>query len=686
MATLNTLRTRGGVILSVVIGIALLAFLLGDFSTSGSNMLNERKMMVGKINGERVGYTAFTNKVDYYTNVVETMSNSNNLTTEQQDNIRNQAWDAFIMENAWMPGFAEAGLKVGEEEQLDMVTGNFISPIIRQSFSDPNTGAFDPNAVRTFVSRAGQDPKAQMIWNFFKEQMLRERLFQKYATLVKQGLYVTNLEVEQGVAYDSDSSSINYIVKDYSTLSDSTINIAQAEIQKYYDAHQKLFRQSASRDIEYVLFEVLPSDADNAEAEKAVGTMAGEFAASENPMQYATLNSQEQPDKEYYAADQLPAELSAFAFGADHAGMYGPAKEGDLYTMARVTDTRMVPDSLGARHILLKADQKSTADSIITALKAGASFAELSNTYSLDKAAAAKGGDLGIFNPAQMVPEFSDAALKAKVNDYFTVETQYGLHVGQVTFASAPKQKVQLAKITYRVEPSEATQHGVYSKVSKFMGEAAGSYDNFEKATTSNSLQKRVVRIRNTDRNINGIENSREVVRWAYNGKKGDISSIMEVNGNYLIAAITGVAEDGIAPLSDVTSQIKAQLILKKKGELIANEMRGASLSAVSAKLGLEQKSASGIDFGAYYIDGIGRELKLIGAVSAAKPMTLSKPVAGEAGVYLFEVTGREKIDSMTPEKEKETLKANAQAYLAERINQVLAAETETIDNRAKFF
>ena len=125
MATLNTLRTRGGVIVSIVIGIALLSFLLGDFGTSGANMMNERKMQVGKINGEKIGYTDFSNQLDYRKNILETLSGST-LTSEQQDNIQNQVWENMVMEYAWMPGFEEIGLNVTDKEQLDMINGSFI--------------------------------------------------------------------------------------------------------------------------------------------------------------------------------------------------------------------------------------------------------------------------------------------------------------------------------------------------------------------------------------------------------------------------------------------------------------------------------------------------------------------------------------------------------------------------------
>ncbi|MDD3108833.1 MAG: SurA N-terminal domain-containing protein [Alistipes sp.] len=687
MATLNTLRTRGGVIVSIVIGVALLAFLLGDFGTTGANMMNDRKMKVGQINGKKIGYVEFDNRVNHYIGVLETMSGSKTLSTEQQDNVRNQVWETLIMENAWLPGMEKSGLQVSEAEQIDMVDGVYISPVIRSAFSNPSTGSFDVNVLHNFIANMDKDAtgQAMMIWNFLKDQMNQQRQFGKFASLIGKGMYVTDLEVEQGVANSDQVNNIAYVMKGYDQIADSTLAIPTAEVQKYYDAHKETFRRSAGRDVEYVMFEVLPSAADNAAAEKEINELATEFAVSENPMQYASLNSQVQPNKNYFAENQLPAELAAYAFGTSE-GIYGPVKEADTYTLSRVADTKMISDSLGARHILLDPAKKELADSILTALKGGAAFADLSALYSQDEAAKAQGGDLGIFTPERMVPEFTEAVMNTEKGGFFKVETQFGLHVGEVTYKSAPKKKVQMATITYRIEPSEATQQEIYAKVSKFMGEATGSYANFEKAATDNSLSKRVVRIRNTDHNVNGIDNSREIVRWAYNGKKGDISSIFEVDGNYVIAALTGVSEDGIASMEEVAPQIIATLRLEKKGEMVAAEMTGASLGEVASKLNMEPKTADNIDFNSFYIEGVGVEPKLIGAVAGAKEGVLSKPVVGAAGVYRFDVTSRTQIENVTPESEKTRLQTNAQAYLMERLNQALVARTEVMDFRAKFF
>lgn len=585
MATLNTLRTRGGIVVSIVIGIALLASLLGNFGNQGASAFQERKMRVGEINGEKIGYTQFTDKVDYLTAIVETSSGRNSLSAEEQDQIRDQAWDFLVSQYALEPGFEAAGFRVGEAEQIDMVDGTYISPVVRSTFINPNTGVYDGTMLRQFVSNLSRDAsgRAAMMWEYLKDQMTKQRLVLKYMALVAKGMYVTDLEVDQAVAGSNVASGISYIVENYDRIADSTVSVTKEDIRKYYDAHKNAFRQSASRDVEYVMFDVLPSEEDYAAAEKEVNEMA--------------------------------------------------------------------------------------------------------EVYSNDPGSKSKGGDLGVFAPSQMVPEFGDAILANEKGKVFTVDSHFGTHIAEVTYLSKPTKKVQLATITYRIEPSQTTQQAVYANASKFIAEAHGSYENFDKAVASNSLSKRVARIRNTDRNLNGIDNSREIVRWAFNGEKGDVSAIMDIDGNYIVAAITGVTADGIAPVESVSKQIADILRLRKKGEMLSEELSGkGSLAETASKLETEVKEASGIEFNSFYIEGVGVEPKLIGAVTGVEESAQSKPVAGNAGVYLFDVTSRSAIETVTPESERVRLEANAQAYIIERANQALVDAVEITDNRVKFF
>ena len=285
MATLNTLRTRGGIIVSIVIGLALIAFLLGDLLSSGTGLMNARKMKVGEIDGTTIGYIEYTNRADLLTSVAQAMSGKDALTAEEQDQTRNLAWESMIMKYAYQPGFEELGLMAGEGEQVDMVSGVYISPIIGGTFVNRN-GVFDPAMLKNFIDNvdADQSGRAAMMWNYMKEQMVDQRVMSKYVTLITKGLFVNDLEVELGLEAANHTYDARFVMQEYRTIPDSTVTVSDSEIRSYYKSHKNMFKQIASRDIEYVMFDMLPSKEDYAEAEKYINELAAEFAASETPM------------------------------------------------------------------------------------------------------------------------------------------------------------------------------------------------------------------------------------------------------------------------------------------------------------------------------------------------------------------------------------------------------------------
>ena len=100
----------------------------------------------------------------------------------------------------------------------------------------------------------------------------------KYLALVEGGFYANALEVAHGVRVSNHTYAADVIGKDYYTVPDSLVNVTQTDIKKYYDDHKEAFKQGTSRDIEYVVFDVMPSDEDYAEAKRMVDDIAAEFA------------------------------------------------------------------------------------------------------------------------------------------------------------------------------------------------------------------------------------------------------------------------------------------------------------------------------------------------------------------------------------------------------------------------
>lgn len=685
MASLNTLRTKGGVIVTIVIFLALLAFLVGDIFSSGSSLFNSRKMRVGEINGKSIGYVDFLNEADYVSNVYKMMWGRDAFSTQEQEMMYNMAWEQLVMKNSLIPGFEKIGLAVSDAEQVDMIDGVYLSPVVTSSFVNPNTGTFDAQMMKYFMSNVNGDDGSYAVWNFLRQQMSQERVMSKYFALISGGFYTNSLEVAHGVKVANNTYSARVVGKDYSSIPDSLVKITNAQIKKYYNDHKEAFKQVASRDLEYVVFDVMPSESDYAEAKRIVDDIAVEFAASDAPMQYATLNSQDKPDHNYYRQDELAPELVALAFG-NSGTISGPTLNGDVYTVSRVADLRMMPDTLGAKHILLQKGQTTLADSILTAVRSGSDFTALALAHSQDKSVSRNSGDLGKFTPAQVPAEFIDAAVTANVGDIYVVDSQIGLQVVQLTYKSRPVQKAQLATVTYKIDPSAATIQNVYQKASAFVAASADGMDAFRQAVNDESLSKRTVRIRSTERNISGLENSKELVRWAFNGKKGEVSQIMDIDGDYFVAALVDVKEDGYTVLDQVSDQITQTLRNKEKARMIETQMAGSSIDQVASAAGVEIKDVTAMEWSAFYIPEFGVEPKLIGAIAGAKAGVLSTPVEGATGVYRFVVTDVQSVENVTAESEKVKLNANALYYINERTMQALTEESDVTDMRVKFF
>ncbi len=681
MATLNTLRTKGGVLLITVIAIALVAFLLGDLSSLGSGF-DSKRMRIGTINGTHINYQEFLVEAENNAEVLQNLYNLPSLSQEQVNYVREDLWRNLIIKNAYAPGFEKLGLTVGDDESVDMCTGQYISPVISQLFANPQTGVYDPAVIRNFVASLEHYPAYQSVWNYLTEQMSVERAMAKYIALVEAGVNVNSLEVAAAMNQNGATYDVEYVFKPYSAIADSLVTVTEKEVKNYYKEHESMFKQKAARDIEYVVFDMLPSPEDYSEAGEYVETLAAEFAAAEDPIQYAKFNTQEtNVSYEYVNEQNIPEEFYSLAFGKEQTPMYGPVLENDVYTIARLADTKMAPDSLGAKHILLTAAQKSSADSIVKALKGGASFEALASQYSMDPTV-----DLGHFAPEQMVTEFSTACENAKVGEIFTVDTQYGTHIVNLTFKTKPVKKALIATVVYNVEPSETTQQAIYTDARNFLNKAGKSYNEFSNAVAELGLLRRMATISSTDRGVNGLENSSEISRWAFNGEKDDVSAIMEVEGDYIIAVVKEVREEGVAPIETVSERIAGLLRNEKKAEMIEAEFAGkATLAEMKAVAGAKEGVAEAVSFSSVFVPGVGVEPALVGAIASSAPMIVSKPVVATGGVYVYQVTNKE-LKELNEVDEQVRLESLASSFISERLSQALDEECEITDNRVKFF
>lgn len=686
MAALNTLRTKGGVALAVIIGISLIAFLLGDLTSSSSTLLNSSSMNVGEVDGSSVSYQEYQARVDELMRVQSVLTGAEVTQEEHVTMLRNQAWEQLVRSRIFDPQLVDLGLSVYDEEALDMADGEHISPILQSIFTNPQVGGYDQNMMRNFVNSLDADPSgnSRFLWNYLENQMSSERSIEKYMVLVTKGMFVTDFEVSRGIADTDVNYSVEFVTKSFSSVADSLVTPTDAQLKEFYNKNIAQFNQVEGRDVEYVSFDALPSTEDYAAAEKYIKEIADEFRASEDLRQFVSLNSLDPFNPRYMSEKELQGEVAEFAFTEAKGAMIGPIFNNDVYNIYRIADIKEIPDSVGARHIILAADQKALADSIATVLKSGkGNFAELVAAHSLDQSTA--GGDLGHFDPQLMPETISAELIGAAKGEVVVASSPYGLHVMEVTYRSPAQKRVQIANVVYNVEPSNQTQQKIYSDAVAFASSAKSG--DFNKAVTEGSLSKRVARLYAGDRNINGIDQSTEIVRWAFDSEKGTMSEVFTIGDMNIIAYVAGERKHGKAPFDSVKGEIAKRVTTTNKEAYIAKEMSGAaSLEALASKVGGEVQSADNVTFNMFYIPEVGVAPSVIGAIAAQKEGGMIKPTASMSGMVVAKVTAVEDRQETTPEAEKVLLTSNSETQITQRAFDAIFRDNDIRDMRIRFF
>ena len=707
MATLEKIRTKAGLLVAIVIGISLAAFVLGDMLKSGSSMFQKDQMEVGEIDGESIQYPDFQKKLVELGEIYKQNTQQKQLDENSWVQVREQAWQGFIRKIVMGDVYDELGIEISSDELFDMIQGANLHPIIQQLFRNPNTGQVDRGAVIRFLKslETGVAPEQRDYWLYLEKQIVEEREQAKYSSMVGKGLYVTGEAAQKSVEAKSKKVNFDYIALNYSSVSDSLVTVTEGDLKAYFNSHQDDYKQEKLRKIEYITYLVKPSANDFNEAENWIKDIKADFGTATDNIQFVNSNSDNSFEGTWGKKDNLPVNIGTWVFdeNAEVNAVFGPYFENETYTLAKVHAIEMMPDSVEARHILLKVNTQeevafvqALADSLKTEIEGGADFATLATKYSTDQGSAVNGGDLGWFKRGQMVKPFEEAAFNNAKNEVAIAASQFGIHIIQTTKLGVKTKQVQIAYLVRNVEASTRTIQDTYSQASKFAGKNSTS-EEFLAAVAEQKLSKRVITVREDDRQVVGLENARPLIRSAFKAEEGEViissqeSPIFELGDNFVIAILTKVTEEGVASFDDVRARVELGAVKDKKAEYLSEKANAAmaektDLSAIATELKSTVKNAANIDFNSYSIPGLGLEPVVVGTVVSLNVDQISTPISGLNGVYIVKVTSVNegiKTDIAVEQvslAQSLSFRANSQAFEAHR-NSV-----EIVDKRSKFY
>ncbi len=680
MLSLNTLRTKFSVLLLVIIGGALLAFILSLKTEMG---FSGNDPEVGEVNGEEIHYSEFSAAY----NDIHTLMGGENADYDQSAQIVSEAWQMLMLDRVLVPGYEELGLTVTETELAKMKRGEIPSRFYSSLFANPSTGEYSVDAVNAFIEQARVDANMANVWRLINKQVRLERVGGKYMDLVRGGAYANALTVNKGVAATNNAYNGRFVLCNYSSVADSLVTVSDKEIKHYYDSHKEKYRQSPYRTVNYVLFEVEATDEDKKAIEAKVKEAGAKFDAATDVKGYVREESHASLAATYVAAKSLPTE-EAKALGAGK--MFGPELQGDEWYASRVFETRNVPDSINLQHIVVSYLDTKLADSLYTAAnKKGADFAAMAKAHSVAETSA-EGGVIGNVAYSSLSLELADALKDARKGSIVKVEMGNAIQIFKVLGTGAVTRHYRIASLAYPVEPSEATKVQVLKEASAFATEAKASVEKFNEVAKAKSVMTSSMNVERGSRNVPGLSNSLEVVRWAYDAEEGDVSELISVEGDYVVAALTKIDKEEYKSLDKVSAQIKNTLVREKKAELLREKMQGSNLDEIAVKVEGKIENFSDAKSSSHYTQGLGvepRVFRALASVTAENKGSLLPLIDGGRGVYAVvvdEVVAAE--NQQTAEAERVKAQANEESRAMNSSWSAIRKSAEIVDNTVKFF
>jgi peptidyl-prolyl cis-trans isomerase D len=654
MAAIEKIRKRSGLLIAII-GLALLAFVLQDlFQSTGRH----REYNVAVIDGEKIPYKDFE---DLKNKNLENMKRSagNSLSSSQTYNVYNSTLEQMIKEHIMNKEYSAIGMNVSADELYDQFLGEEPHQWVVQNFSDAN--GFNREALENYMQNLDNAPiEYRNQWLDFENAIKDNRLETKFDNLVKASYFMPSKLAQKYYENKNVKATADVVALRYATIPDSTVVVTDQDNKKFYEENKYKFETDETRGIEYVVFDIKPSAQDDQDAQKFVNEMKEDFANTDNVASFVNANSDQRYDSTWMANTDVPAVIENVIFeGGNQPGfVYGPYFDNEAYNLVRIVDLQNRADSLKASHILIayqgalrsedtittKERAQAVADSLAAVLKKNVKktelFEELATKFSTDKGSAEKGGDLDWFTDGMMVYNFNEFVMNNPVGTIGVVETPFGYHVIKVTGKTEMKPKARLAFLKHELTPSTKTYQDVFAQANKFVTENR-TYDQFNAAIEAQGMTKRnMPRMTASTYQITGIDNPRQIVRWAFDDKTkvGDVSSIFELDNMFVVAALTDMVPEGYAPMEKILDQSKYQILNKKKGEIAVEKMKacGTDYDRMVNELGAESASVSDINMEARALGNFGVEADIIGTILGMKEGEVVGPIAGNTSAFVI--------------------------------------------------
>ena len=713
MAALGKIRSKG-LILIIIISVGLFAFIAEEFVRSCEATRNNERQQVGEIMGEKVSVQDFQKLVEEYTNVIKMTQGRENLTDEEQNQVKDMVWNTYVQNKLIEKETEKLGLTVTDQELQNILNEGTNPMLLQTPFVNQQTGRFDANALKKFLAdyktaKTG-DPRAAEqyqqlydFWTFIEKTLRQQTLSQKYQSLLAHCLLSNPVEAKMAFKAENEESNVQLAAFPYSSINDNQVKVTDADLKAKYDELKPRFKQyEETRDIKFVDVHVQASAADRSVLSKSVNELTDQLKAASDPAEVIRKSNSAVPylgvpvSKNAFPQD-IAQRIDSMAVGT----VYGPVenKQDNTLNVIRLMAKSQLPDSIQFRVIQIGGVSvdaaRKTADSVYTALKGGAEFDALAKKYG-------QTGERTWMTTRQYeqspsmdndTKTYIEALNTQPVNEIRNIAMTSGNVILQVVDRKGMTEKYIAAVIKKPIDFSKNTYSAAYNKFSKFVSENQ-TLDGIQKNAAKYGFKvQEAGDVRTSQHYVAGIHSTRDAMKWVFDAKEGEVSPLYECgdNDHLLVIVLNKIHPMGYRDLDDaqVKDLVRQEVLRDMKANTLINKLKGVTSITAAKGKGATVQAVNQITFAApVFIASTGAaEPALSGAVSAVGKGRFSPhPVKGMAGVYLFQVTGKTtrpvKFDAKAYEQK---MKQHAM-QLAGNFMQELYAKAKVVDNRYLFF
>ena len=707
MATLQKLRNMGP-LLVIFVGLALFAFIAGDaWRLFQSHTVDQN---VGSVNGEKLSAMDFQKMYEEYTNAVKFARGTNALTEDERNQVKDEVWSTYISNRILSAEAEKAGLTVTATE-LQAIVDAGSDPLLAQTPFRNEKGIFDKDILNNFLTQYENNKENPEFleqykpvydyWKFIEKTIMLNALTSKYQALVQNSFIGNPIVAKSNYEANSNTYDIEVVAYPYSAVKGDDCVATESEIEKLYNQKKENYKQPyESRSIKYASYRVTPSPADREELRAELNEFADSLKADNTD--YASivrLASSEvaysdQPWQKSAFPEEVQARLDSVAVNSVVGPIY--SQSDDSYTVFKLLSKSTLPDSVKYDMLVVSAENiektNALADSLLTALKGGANFAEISKKYNQEN-------NEGMwFTSAQHegMPIASnsliDKLVEGKKCGYETIslDNSNSKAIVRITESKNPVEKYHAVVIKRANEFSKDTYNEAYNKFSQFVASCKDAAEMEEKADEFGFRVMTQNNIHTGTHKIANISGTRDALRWIFEAAEGDISPLYECGENdyLLVAAVTAVNEKGYTPLENLRHMLGYEIANDKKADKIMAEIKGKTMEQIKGMENVKSCETKRISFSApAYISATASNEPAISAIAGKLNVGQeSAPIKGNNGVYVIKLVAKNaKGGEFNAKSEEDAIKAMG-ARDSYRMLGELIQNADVEDNRYRFF